>query len=187
MLAVIGTMRGWAKELLVTFGLVLALMGVGLSTLTGDPVWDAIGTICIGVLLVVYLATDVALAWVQNSALLLPAGQYGWRLVPLPALELELGFQISGAFGQRGVGGDLRPEALRLVAQHVHGEHVLPPVPVEVAEAGDGGFEGASEAGRRHGCRVGQGDPGVAVGRHDQAADARLRERHLHDAARSAP
>ncbi|MGH3935283.1 MAG: cation diffusion facilitator family transporter [Pseudonocardiaceae bacterium] len=33
------------------FGLILALGGVGLSTLTGDPVWDAIGTMCIGVLL----------------------------------------------------------------------------------------------------------------------------------------
>src|SRR5262245_57794395 len=33
-------------------GLVLALGGVGLSVLTGDGVWDGIGTICIGVLLV---------------------------------------------------------------------------------------------------------------------------------------
>jgi cation diffusion facilitator family transporter len=32
-------------------GLALALLGVGLSTLTGDPVWDAVGTICIGLLL----------------------------------------------------------------------------------------------------------------------------------------
>lgn len=32
-------------------GLVLALGGVGLAMLTGDPVWDGIGTLCIGVLL----------------------------------------------------------------------------------------------------------------------------------------
>ncbi|MGH4025379.1 MAG: cation diffusion facilitator family transporter, partial [Pseudonocardiaceae bacterium] len=30
------------------FGLMLALGGVGLATVTGDPVWDAIGTLCIG-------------------------------------------------------------------------------------------------------------------------------------------
>jgi cation diffusion facilitator family transporter len=33
------------------FGLVFALIGVGMATITGDPVWDAIGTITIGILL----------------------------------------------------------------------------------------------------------------------------------------
>ncbi|CAM5708832.1 hypothetical protein SANTM175S_07790 [Streptomyces antimycoticus] len=33
-------------------GLVLALGGVGIALLTGDGVWDGIGTLCIGVLLV---------------------------------------------------------------------------------------------------------------------------------------
>jgi divalent metal cation (Fe/Co/Zn/Cd) transporter len=33
------------------FGLVFALIGVGLSVLTGDPIWDGIGTVMIGVLL----------------------------------------------------------------------------------------------------------------------------------------
>jgi len=32
-------------------GLVLALFGVGLTVLSGDPVWDSIGTLCIGTLL----------------------------------------------------------------------------------------------------------------------------------------
>ena len=32
-------------------GLVFALAGVGLSVLTGDPAWDAVGTLCIGALL----------------------------------------------------------------------------------------------------------------------------------------
>ena len=35
------------------FGMVLALMGVGLYVVTGDEIWDAVGTLCIGALLIV--------------------------------------------------------------------------------------------------------------------------------------
>jgi len=48
-------------------GLVLALLGVGLAVVTGDPVWDAIGTLCIGALL---LAVAVILAVEMKSLLL---------------------------------------------------------------------------------------------------------------------
>ncbi|MEV0193642.1 cation diffusion facilitator family transporter [Kitasatospora purpeofusca] len=34
-------------------GLVLALFGVGLTVITGDGIWDGVGTLCIGVLLIV--------------------------------------------------------------------------------------------------------------------------------------
>jgi len=41
------------EDLGAQVGLILALIGVGLTVLTGDGVWDGIGTISIGVLLVV--------------------------------------------------------------------------------------------------------------------------------------
>ncbi|CAM5448101.1 cation diffusion facilitator family transporter [Streptomyces aurantiogriseus] len=40
------------EDLGALVGLILALLGVGLALITGDGVWDGIGTICIGVLLV---------------------------------------------------------------------------------------------------------------------------------------
>ncbi|OIV35283.1 cation transporter [Mangrovactinospora gilvigrisea] len=52
-------------------GLVLALLGVGLAEVTGDPVFDGIGTLCIGVLLVciaVVLAVETKSMLVGESA-----------------------------------------------------------------------------------------------------------------------
>src|SRR5215217_4478149 len=52
-------------------GLVLALVGVGLSTLTGDGVWDGLTTIAIGVLLVIVaiiLATETKSLLLGESA-----------------------------------------------------------------------------------------------------------------------
>ena len=41
------------EDLGALIGLVLALFGVGLTLITGNGVWDGVGTVCIGVLLVV--------------------------------------------------------------------------------------------------------------------------------------
>ncbi|MFI6207191.1 cation diffusion facilitator family transporter [Streptomyces sp. NPDC051041] len=41
------------EDLGALIGLILALGGVGLALLTGDSVWDGVGTLCIGVLLIV--------------------------------------------------------------------------------------------------------------------------------------
>ncbi|MDT0443126.1 cation diffusion facilitator family transporter [Streptomyces johnsoniae] len=61
------------EDLGALVGLVLALGGVGLALATGDGVWDGIGTLCIGVLLVV-IAVVLAL---ETKSLLL--GESGSR------------------------------------------------------------------------------------------------------------
>ena len=54
-------------------GLVLALSGVGLTVLTGDPVWDGIGTVAIGVL----LGAIAAILIVEMHSLLIGEGATG--------------------------------------------------------------------------------------------------------------
>ncbi|SOD61066.1 cation diffusion facilitator family transporter [Streptomyces zhaozhouensis] len=58
------------EDLGALVGLVLALGGVSLALLTGDGVWDGVGTLCIGVLLVVIA---VVLA-IETKSLLLGEG-----------------------------------------------------------------------------------------------------------------
>jgi cation diffusion facilitator family transporter len=58
------------EDLAALVGLMLALVGVGLAGLTGDSVWDGLGTIAIGVLLVVI----ALLLGVETKSLLLGEG-----------------------------------------------------------------------------------------------------------------
>ena len=58
------------EDLGALVGLVLALFGVGLTLLTDDGTWDGVGTVCIGVLLVVIA---VVLA-IETKSLLLGEG-----------------------------------------------------------------------------------------------------------------
>lgn len=55
------------EDVAALLGLVLALLGVGLADLTGDPVWDGVGTCAIGALLV---AVAIVLV-VETKSLLL--------------------------------------------------------------------------------------------------------------------
>ena len=75
------------EDLGAQVGLILALIGVGLSAITGDGVWDGIGTLCIGVLLVVIA---IILAIETKSLLLGEAANAEDQRRIVTALESEL-------------------------------------------------------------------------------------------------
>ncbi|MFC5953256.1 cation diffusion facilitator family transporter [Streptomyces pratens] len=73
------------EDLGALVGLVLALGGVGMALLTGDSVWDGIGTLCIGVLLIL-IAVVLAL---ETKSLLLgeAAGAEETRKIEAAAVD----------------------------------------------------------------------------------------------------
>jgi cation diffusion facilitator family transporter len=100
------------SELLVIFGedlaalggLVLALGFIGLSVLTGNPMWDAVGSICIGVLLVLV----AILVGVEVKALLV--GQSAEpKLLARMRDHLESQLHVSQVYGliTQQMGGDI--------------------------------------------------------------------------------
>ncbi len=78
------------EDLGALVGLVLALFGVGLTVLTGDPVFDALGTIAIGVLLGIIAVILV----IEMKSLLIGEGALR-PVVTTIITELEAGEQIT--------------------------------------------------------------------------------------------
>lgn len=60
----------FGEDIAALAGLLLALLAVGLTLITGNPFWDAVGTICIGVLLIViaiFIAIEVKALLIGQS------------------------------------------------------------------------------------------------------------------------
>ncbi|MFJ9040576.1 cation diffusion facilitator family transporter [Streptomyces sp. NPDC102406] len=96
-------------------GLVLALLGVGLTLATGDAVWDGIGTLCIGLLLII-IAIVLAL---ETKSLLLgeAAGTDEVRKIEEAVVD---GTTVTGLIHMRTL--HLGPEEL-LVAAKIAVQH----------------------------------------------------------------
>jgi cation diffusion facilitator family transporter len=71
-------------------GLVLALLGVGLTLVTGDGIWDGLGTLCIGILLVliaIVLAVETKSLLLGESATADHLAAISAALVGVPAVD----------------------------------------------------------------------------------------------------
>ncbi|MER6321687.1 cation diffusion facilitator family transporter [Streptomyces coelicoflavus] len=98
------------EDLGALVGLILALGGVGLALLTGDGVWDGIGTLCIGILLIL-IALVLA---VETKSLLLgeAAGADAVRQIEAAAVA---GDTVTGIIHMRTL--HLGPEELLVAAK----------------------------------------------------------------------
>ncbi|MFF7358904.1 cation diffusion facilitator family transporter [Streptomyces filipinensis] len=96
-------------------GLVLALLGVGLAVLTGDGVWDGIGTVCIGVLLVL-----IALVLAAETKSLLLGEAAGLDVIKEIEKATVDGDTVTGVIHMRTL--HLGPEEL-LVAAKIAVQH----------------------------------------------------------------
>ncbi|MEU6243294.1 cation diffusion facilitator family transporter [Streptomyces sp. NPDC047024] len=96
-------------------GLVLALVGVGVAILTGDGIWDGIGTVCIGVLLVL-----IALVLAAETKSLLLGEAAGLEDVKKIEAAIVDGDTVTGVIHMRTL--HLGPEEL-LVAAKIAVEH----------------------------------------------------------------
>ncbi|MXM67156.1 cation diffusion facilitator family transporter [Streptomyces sp. HUCO-GS316] len=98
------------EDLGALVGLILALGGVGLALLTGDGVWDGIGTVCIGVLLVLIALVLAA----ETKSLLLgeSAGTEEVKKIEAAAVDGEA---VTGIIHMRTL--HLGPEELLVAAK----------------------------------------------------------------------
>ncbi|GHF74374.1 transporter [Streptomyces mashuensis] len=98
------------EDLGALVGLVLALGGVGLTLLTGDAVWDGIGTMCIGTLLVLIALVLAA----ETKSLLLGEAAGPEQIAKIRAAAVD-GRTVTGVIHMRTL--HLGPEELLVAAK----------------------------------------------------------------------
>ncbi|MFB6549926.1 MULTISPECIES: cation diffusion facilitator family transporter [unclassified Streptomyces] len=98
------------EDLGALVGLILALGGVGMALLTGDGVWDGIGTLCIGVLLIV-----IALVLAVETKSLLLGEAAGTEAVQQIETAIVAGDTVTGVIHMRTL--HLGPEELLVAAK----------------------------------------------------------------------
>jgi cation diffusion facilitator family transporter len=98
------------EDLGALVGLILALGGVGLALLTGDGVWDGVGTLCIGILLIL-----IALVLAVETKSLLLGEAAGIEAVQQIESALVAGDTVTGVIHMRTL--HLGPEELLVAAK----------------------------------------------------------------------